>query len=79
MYKNGQIVTIRRRVVDVSQRPFKIIHQNTICRIKCVPEKEQSRTSPCQLCDAEHIRCGVDCKLKGYLYYETIRSIPSLP
>ena len=73
MYKKGQIMTIRRRIVSVSQRPFKIIRKNMVCQIKEVPKEEQNYTNPCALCEGEYIRCGAECKLEGHLYYKEIK------
>ena len=74
MYKPGQIVTIRRKIVDVSSYPFKFIRKNMVCRIKEIPDGNFIN-SPCDFCDAIYAHCGYECKLKWTsLYYKVIPS-----
>jgi len=71
-YKKGQLVTLRRKVIDVTSHPFKFVRRNMVCRIKELPDGNFIN-SPCDFCDAIYYHCDYECKLDGTsLYYEKV-------
>lgn len=77
MYKPGQLVVIRRKIVDVSVHPFKFIRKPTLCRIAELPDGNFIN-SPCDFCDAMYCHCGYECKLEGTSLYYKVYSKSSL-
>ena len=71
-YKKGQIITLRRKVIDVSSYPFKFKREPMVVQIKELPDGNFTN-SPCDFCDAMYCYCGHECKLDGTsLYYKKI-------
>ena len=71
-YKKGQLVTLRRKVVDVTSNPFKFVRRNVVCRIKELPDGNYIN-SPCDFCNAKYCHCSSECKLDGTsLFYERV-------
>lgn len=76
MYKKGQLVTIRRKIIDVSTKPSRFIRVPTKYRIMELPD-ENYINSPCDFCDAIYCGCGYECKLEGTsLYYKVFSKSP---
>ena len=72
-YKKGQIVTVRRKVVDVTSHPFKLVRKNTVCKICELPDENYINDN-CDFCEAVYCFCSSECKLNGTsLFYKRIK------
>ncbi len=70
MYKKGQLVVIRRKLLSKRKGNWEFTRVPMLCRIMEV-EDGNYINSPCDFCDAMYCHCGYECKLEGTsLYYK---------